>query len=410
MILGGKKVVLFILSLFFLVFGFSCFKEYVEKRDYRKAGGWFLIYDNGKSFITIQVNKSQNLFFKKKPLCSESHSYQKNTNKNEIDENVLKIETVSAFLDIVFYEGDKKKVVSEKFLDFNPKFCEGILDDAPMELLKGEQNLGKQGLLLPLYRVGCRNPDWALLDIAEKKFYSLEADGVQRKPLKLPVYAEGGGTIYEGERNFAIASPVCDVCATLSKKGKMFLLNEDGKKLFERNNIYTFCFHPEKKIIYFGCEEGLMGYNWEEERVFKVGSLVPRLIRISKKGNYLFSLKVGGENLPAVFKIAGSGEKIEKAILLDDDVKNADDWIFAGDSALLAIFNREGCSFMAELDLKGGEKRLIESPKGFEIYLINSGNCPTIISKSRKKGDSKQEFYYYDIDLKKFKIVTLTYS
>ncbi|MFB3851619.1 MAG: hypothetical protein ACE14Q_06825 [Acidobacteriota bacterium] len=410
MIWSVKKIILFIIALFSLFAILSCFKEYIERRDYRKTGGCFIILDSGKTFLAIEAKKSQNFYFKKKPSNIDLEIITKEKRSHEIEQNLLKTETVSACLDIVSFEGKKRELLFENFLKFNPKFCEGILEGASMELLKGEQNLGKMGLLLPLYKIGCLNPDWAILNIEQNKIYSLEAEGVSRKPLKLPLFSEGGGTIYDGERNFAIASPYWNLCATLSKKGKLVLLDENGKKLFEGNNINSFCFHPEKKLLYYGCEEGLMAYNWDEKRVSKLVSINPRLIRISKYGGYIFALKVGGENLPYVFKISTSGEKIIKEILIDDDTRKADDWIFSGDSTLLGIFNQKEGTFVVETNLESREKRVIESPKGFEIYLINSGVHPTIIAKSRKSELSEEQFYYYDTDLKKFEIATFPIS
>lgn len=410
MIFGKKKIVLFIFGLTFLFLSFSCYKEYLEKRDYKIVGKSFVVFKGGKCFLTVNAEKSQNVIYKKKPSISEPERKWTNERDKEIEKNLLKRETVSATLDIVYYEGSKRKLGLEKFLNFNPKFCEGILDSASVELLKGEQNLGKMGLLLPLYRIGCHNPDWAVLDLEQNKLYSLESEEIPRRPLKLPVYAEGGGIMYKGERNFAIASPSFNVSATLSKKGKLILLDEKGKKLFERNNIYNFCFHPKKKILYFVSEEGLIGYNWEKKMVFVLRKSVLRLIRISASGRYLFAIKTGGENMPVLFKISNSGKKIEREIPLDDDIKKADDWVFAGNSVLLAIFNSENGALMKELDLRIGEKKVVESPEGSEIYLINSATYPTIIAKANKKESYEEKVYYYDIDLKKFEIVLFTNS
>ncbi|MCX7830082.1 MAG: hypothetical protein N2445_03355 [Acidobacteria bacterium] len=345
--------------------------------------------EDGESFLSFRLRKTQNYHFKKRPD-------ENIKDINDISQNLIKKETIGASLDIVYYEKGEQKLYLENFIKFNPKFCEGVLERASYELLKGEQNIGKIGLLLPLHRIGCFSPDWAVLDFNDRAVYSLAEGGFNKEPIKLPLYSECGGTIYKGERNSVILSPSYNVFATLSKKGKLCLF-QDEKELFQEENVFCFCFHPIKKILYYGSQNGLHFYDFEKMASTKINNSVFRLIRISKNGSFLFSILAGGEKAIKIYKIGASGENIEKEIFLDDETKKSDDWVFSSDSILVSVSNKNENAFIVETDLKNNKARRIESPKNCELFIINCNAYPTIIAKSLNGANKNNILYFYNI-------------
>lgn len=394
-----NKGIKFCLVVLFLLFpGLSCKKEYVVSVGLSDKKTVPLVLDE-KSFIYITSNKTQDLYFKKKFEKSEIKNLLENGKIKE-EKNFIKAENASASLDIYVYK-EGKEVALPKFLEFNPRFCDGILSSASYELLKGEQNYGKRGLLLPLFRVGCQNPDWAVFRIDEGKIYSLKGE-----ELKTPLHSEGGGELYKGEKYTVIESPLNDFYATLSKKGKLFVYDwGKGAAFYDREGVLSYCFHPEKKVLYFASEEGLFALQLDSLKLSKLGNYIPRLMRISGKGSFIFLVEAGGENICHLIKLSKSGKSVEKEIYLSDTIQKADDWVFGGDQKLFALRNFNDESFILKKDLKEGKEKIIQSLKNYEISLLNSNLYPTITAKSRQKDGMQEGILFFNIKTETLEVV-----
>lgn len=388
-----KKYLLF----FLLVLIFSCSKNYIEKGSFTKEGDSIIIFENGGSILGISSRKEINFQFNEKLNESELQSFFQSFEifgRDATEKRLLKVEPIKTVLNIVSYKEGKKEILFNNFITLNPKYCEGITNSVSSELFKGEQNIGKYGILLPLYKIGCTELDWVFLNIIEKKIYFFEEEGSLREVKELPLHSECGGTIYCGQNHYAIISPEFKLYATLSKKGRLRLCNfQLGKMLFERENVISFCFHPERELLYFGTENGLFVFDCESNQIDKLTNISPRLIRISQKGSYLLVLLTGGENKTQILKLQKIGKKIEK--IEEFNSGNADDWVFLDDLNVLGVFNSK--SFIILKNLITGNSQKIYFPENFFTVVLNSALFPTIILKKVEDQTDDKIFYFNSI-------------
>ncbi len=389
----------------FLFFPLACSKYHVESIESIKTLSPPLVL-NDDSFLLIKLNKTQKFYSKKKMDKGQIAELLK-LNKISENKNLIKIETTSTFLSLILYEEGKKVALFENFVNFNPKYCEGILENVSLELFKREQNAGRAGILFPLYKIGCNNLEWVILDIKKRQFLSIDQKYLAGKPLKSPFYSECGYTCCE-EIDDAIISPLFSVYATLSKKGNLSLYDlEKGEKIADKEDVISFCFHPDKEILYFGTGSGFYAYDFKIKESIKLNDYHPRLIRISRKGSFIFIIEAGGENIIHLFEIKENGRKIKKEILLSKEIKKSEDWVFVSDFELLSVINERDNSFILEKDLESKEEKKIDSPASSNIFFVNATIYPTIIAAQRKKEDYKERIFFYNIKQKKFEEIEL---
>ena len=240
-----------------------------------------------------------------------------------------------------------------------------------------------------------------MIDIKEKKNYFFEEGKYLKEITKLPIHSDCGGTIYCGQNHYAIISPKFELFATLSKKGRLHLCNfQLGKILLKRENVTSFCFHPEKKLLYFGTESGLYVFDCESYQFYKLTNNSPRLIRISQKGSYLFIIEAGGENETQILSLDKWGKKVKKNGKVDLKIENADDWVFVDDFTILAVFNSK--SYVVLKNLLNGDSEKINFRKDLFAFVLNSSIFPTIILKRVDGQPDKEELFYFNLKTKRF--------
>lgn len=384
----------------------SCGRPAVVTVESSSCGDAVLFDRNSGTLYTVVSRVQEELLFREKPSDGEIEKaacvIENGMSEKDGGGNFIGTKPLLGVLDLCRMREGKCETLLPGFASYDPAISRGILDSAPKELLKGDQNMGRIGILLPLYKAGLGTCDWAVFDPAGRTLHSLGSPGAPAAELSGTMRCGGESVLYRGEREYAITHPSWPVAATLSHEGKMVLFSwPDCRKLYEAQGVYSFCFHPSLKILYYGSKEGLLALNWEKsgkERVRKLSREPVRMIRISSKGSYLFTLGIGGRPRPAVIALTRAGLYAEEPLELGKKYGEASDWTWLDDKILFIFFKYPGSAFYWELNARKGEfSETVLDNAVHDVSVIASNASPTIVkTDSSSKNDPFPVLEWYD--------------
>jgi hypothetical protein len=367
----------------------SCGRDVEVAHETNNTGNVFICnYPDAQGLFVVASHTQDKLLFRRKPVSNEiedaAAKAESGDFKPKAGDNFLGTKAVSGSLDLYYLKDGKRDLCLQNFAALDPIYSQGIIDSAPGALLKADQNLGRMGLLLPLYKAGFEKTDWAVYNTSDKKLYTLGGPGTPAKTMELPLNQDGKGGLYRGEREYAITSPSWPFAATLSHEGKMALFSwPDGKKIYEGAGVYSFCFHPALKILYFGSKDGLNALVLDKNgnaRTVRLQKSPVRMIRISSKGSYLFCLGTGGIIKPAIIALNRNGLYLEEPLELGKKYGEAKDWVWLDDKTLLLVFRYPQSAFLWELNVRKGEYyETILDPKLQDVAVISANVCPSVL-------------------------------
>ncbi len=393
----GKRTVMVLVMGAAIVSSVSCGKP-VEFTLERSRCGKALIADGrGEGHYLLVSRTMDKLLFRRDPAPEEAEKAA-----NDIMEgnpgpgaNFIGTEPGSGSLDLCYLKDGKCETLLEGFVSFDLHRARGLLESAPEAMARGGQNLGRIGLLLPLYKAGISSPDWVVFNTTERKLYTIGGPGLPASPVGEKFHCDGAEPLYRGGRQTAIASPAWQVVATLSREGRMSLFSwPEGKKLHEAEGVFCICFHPVNKILYFGSKDGLCSLAWEKtgkEAVKKLTATPARLIRVSSRGSYLFALAIGGRTRPSVISLTTLGQYREEPLELSKKYGEADDWVWLDDRRLLLVFDQPDALYYWELDVRKGEYyETMLDRKTSDVSIIAVNQYPSVVRSDRVPNGSRE--------------------
>jgi len=399
---GVRRRLVFFAAISAAALFLSCAKPFEVTVDRNNFGKALLCDKDSGGIYAIDARTREKLLFRKKPGRSEaeaaSASVTPGSGPSGKKGNFLGTKPVFGALDLCLLRRGAFETLLPGFVSIDPLSARGLLESAPGELLRGDQNIGKIGLLLPVYKAGVASTDWAVYDPSERKLFTLGAPGERAAEVKETLKGGTGSGLYRGERERASVSPSWPVVATLSHGGKMALFSwPEGKKIHEAQGVHAFCFHPSLKTIYIGSDDGLAALAWEKsgrERIQKLARYPVRMIRISQKGSYLFCLGTGGIPKPAVIALNSSGLYRDEPLELGKKYGEAGDWVWLDDKTLLLAFSNPGGSYFWELNVKKGEfyeTSLDTKKESMDVVAANA--FASVVVSAPEEGSRELRFY-----------------
>lgn len=391
---GPLRSVFIAASLALLV---SCGKPSEVVVETSGCGNAFIADDGGRGHYLFVSKSRDALVFSKTPSQGETEKAVSEhlEGKASPGGNFRGARPLSGALDLCYIRDGKCATLLENFVSFDPLRARGLMESSPEALASGDQNLGKIGLLLPLYKAGVSNPDWAVFNPGDRRLHTLGGPGMPASIVPEKLICDGTAPLYRGERQSAKISPSWPVVATLSREGRMVLFTwPEGKLLHEASGVFSFCFHPMLKTIYFGSGQGVSALAWEKqgrEKVKRLSGVPARMIRVSSRGSYLFTMATGGRPRPAIIALTQAGNYRDEPLELGKRYGEAADWVWLDDRRLMLIFDKPSANYW-ELDVRKGEyyETALGSEPG-DVRVVAANTSPSVARSEKDARGAARE-------------------